>query len=231
MIDRFKALYPDVDPLRLPMTDERLKTVWCEFMTGFMRRLRERTDAYFGRHIELNAITAYSIEAARRVGLDLEVWAKEGLVDSISQGDTEMLEELDGCLADDGLIDLEKYSKVIEDRPIVVRNHGKFEKSCLCTGDFLKLEEQYGVKVFHMLPWVEVHDADTYRALVAKMEALGAKRFLSYNTNHIVCTLPEFHIVSHIGNDFGVDVTLQKYYRTLSLDNSDISQFNPNWRG
>lgn len=231
VIDRFHELYPDVDPRRLPITDKRLNGVWCEFITNFMRRLRERMDSHFGRHIELNAITAYSIEMARRVGLDLETWAREGLVDSISQGDMEVFEELDGCLGDDGLIDLEKYSKAIEDRPVVRRSSGHIEKTCLYIKEFIELEEKYGVKVFNILPWVEMYDIETYKSWVAKMEELGAKRFLAYNTNHILCTLPEFHVVSHLGNDMGADVTLQKYYRTLSFDNSDISQYNPNWRG
>ena len=231
VIDRFHELYPDVDPCRLPITDERLKSVWCDFINGFMRRLRERMDSRFGRHIELNAITAYSIEMARRVGLDLETWAREGLVDSISQGDMEVFEELDGCLASDGLIDLEKYSKAIEDRPVVRRSSGHIEKTCPYIKEFIELEEKYGVKVFNILPWVEMYDIETYKSWVAKMEELGAKRFLAYNTNHILCTLPEFHVVSHLGNDMGADVTLQKYYRTLSFDNSDISQYNPNWRG
>lgn len=231
VIDRFHELYPDVDPRRLPITDKRLNGVWCEFITNFMRRLRERMNATFDRHIELNAITAYSIEMARRVGLDLETWAKEGLVDSISQGDMEVFEELDGCLGDDGLIDLDKYSKVLVDRPIVRRSSGHIEKTCLYIKEFAELEEKYGVKVFNILPWVEMYDIETYKSWVAKMEELGAKRFLAYNTNHILCTLPEFHVVSHLGNDMGADVTLQKYYRTLSFDNSDISQYNPNWRG
>lgn len=231
VIDRFNELYPGVDPCRLPIADERLKSVWCEFINGFMRRLRERTDSHFGRHIELNAITAYSIEMARRVGLDLETWAREGLVDSISQGDMEVFEELDGCLADDGLIDLEKYSKAIEDRPVVRRSSGHIEKTCLYIKEFTELEEKYGVKVFNILPWVEMYDIETYKSWVNKMEELGAKRYLAYNTNHILSTLPEFHVVSHLGNDMVADVTLQKYYRTLSFDKSDISQYNPNWRG
>lgn len=231
VIDRFKELYPSIDPCRLPITDERLNGVWCEFINGFMRRLREKTDSYFGRHIELNAITAYSIEMARRVGLDLVTWAREGLVDSISQGDMEVFEELDGCLADDGLIDLDKYSKELENRPVIRRSSGHIEKTCLYIKEFLELEKKYSVKVFNILPWVEMYDIDTYKMWTDKMEELGAKRFLAYNTNHIVATLPEFHTVSHLGNDMGADVTLQKYYRTLSFDNSDISQYNPNWRG
>ena len=231
VLDRFRELYPDVDPCRLPITDSRLNGVWCEFITNFLRRLRAQLDARFDRHIGLNAITAYSIEMARRVGLDLETWAREGLLDSISQGDMEIFEELDGCLANDGLIDLAQYSKVLEERPVVRRSSGHIEKTCEYIREFLELEETYGVTVYNILPWVEMYDADTYTSWVNKMEELGAKRFLAYNTNHIISTLPEFHIVSHLGNEFGADVTLQKYYRTLSLDGSDISQYNPNWRG
>ena len=231
VLQRFQERYPDTDPRRLPITDTRLNGIWCEYISDFLRRLRQRLDSAFGKHIELNAITAYSIEMARRVGLDLETWAKEGLVDSISQGDMELFEDLEGCTDENGLIDLEKYKAVLLDRPIIRRSSGHIEKTCEYIQEFIALEERYGVKVFNILPWVELYDVDTYRSWLRKMEESGAKRFLAYNTNHILNTLPEFHQVNSIGNDLGAEVTLQQYYRTLSFDGSDISQFNPNWRG
>ncbi len=233
VLDRFAQLYPNVDPCTLPITDARLNGVWCEFMTAFMRILRAKLDATFDRHIELNAITAYSIEMAKRVGLDLEAWAKEGLVDSIAQADMEVYEELEGCMSDEdpSLIDLSKYSAEAQERTIVKRNYGSMEKNCKYVHEFVHLEETYGVKTYCVLPWGEKLPIDVYRGWVDKMEALGAKHFLAYNTNHILWVLPEFYTISHIGNDLGTDACLHKYYRVLSFDDSDISQFNPNWRG
>ena len=233
VLDRFAELYPEIDPRQLPITDRRLNGVWCEFITGFLRRLRAKLDAAFDKHIPVNAITAYSIEMARRVGLDLVTWAKEGLVDSISQGDMEIYEDLTDCMSDSdsSLIDLEKYSNRLKDCPVIRRSSGHIEKTCEYIQEFLALEEAYGVKVYNILPWVECIPVGDYKVWVEKMQQLGAKRFLSYNTNHIACVLPEFHVVSSLGNDPGVEATLQKYYRVLSFGGSDISQYNANWRG
>lgn len=63
------------------------------------------------------------------------------------------------------------------------------------------------------------------------MQECGAKRFLAWNTNHMTWDLPEFHIVSNIGNEPGVDVTLRKFYKVLSIDDNNISQVVANWRG
>ena len=233
VLDRFAQLYPDVDPCTLPITDTRLNGVWCEFMTEFLRSLRAKLDATFDRHVELNAITAYGIEIARRVGLDLETWAREGLVDSISQGDMELYEELDGCMSDEdaNLIDLSKYSAVAQERAIVKRNYGNPEKNCEFIHEFVRLEKTYGVKTYNVLPWVETRPVNVYREWLEKMTAEGARRFLSFNTCHASWVLPEFYTISHIGNDPGTDASLQNYYRVLSLERSDISQYNPNWRG
>lgn len=44
--------------------------------------------------------------------------------------------------------------------------------------------------------------------------------------------LPEFHAMSMSGHErVDKDTYEVKRYRMLSLDGSDISAFNPNWRG
>ena len=93
------------------------------------------------------------------------------------------------------------------------------------------IEEKYGVTVYHDLPWVNSLNVEEYENFVKLIKSNGAKKFLSWNTNHIATNLPEWHIVSSIGNHRDTDIVLRTHYRVLSLDNSCISHFNPNWRG
>lgn len=234
VIERFAERYPEVDPRQLPFADERLHGIWCEFMTEFMRRARKAFDQVADRHIEINVITDYGLESAKNLGLDVAAWAREGLVDCVSQADMETYEDLTDCMSDgdDRLIDLEKYKKRLEDFQIIKRNFAtNVEKVCQHMQEYLQLEALYRVKVYHVLPWVHQTDPEQYMEKVEQMQKCGAKRFLAWNTNHMMWNLPEYHIVSEIGNQKAANVTWRQFYRTLSLEGSDISQFNPNWRG
>ena len=234
VIKHFKELYPDVDPFRLPISDERLHSVWCEIMTGFMRRLRKTLDGISDERIALNAITDYGLESAKNTGLDIEQWAKEGLIDSVSQADMEIYEDLTDCMSnrDASLIDLENYKKRLNTHPVLCRNYGTdVDKVCAHIPEYKALEEKYGVKVFHVLPWVHTIVPEEYMQAVEQMKKCGAERFLAWNTNHMIPNRPEFTLVSSLGNDIGTDAKLRSFYRVLSLDNVDISQAVPNWRG
>ena len=94
-----------------------------------------------------------------------------------------------------------------------------------------QLEVKYGVKVYHVLPWVNSRTIDEYKRILQRMENAGARRYLAWNTNHVVWNLPEYHLITEIGNRCDEKATKRRFVRTLSMDNSDISQFNANWRG
>lgn len=246
--ERFAALHPGVDMCRLPVTDARLHGVWCSFMTEFMRQAKEALDAFAGKHIKINVISDYGLETARNFGLDIEGWAREGLIDSVCQADMETWEDLTDCMSeeDPSLIDLTKYEKQVEDRCVIKRSFGtNVDKVCRHMAEYLALEETYGVRVYHVLPWVNTLSMPEYMEKLMQMKASGAKRFLAWNTNHLMSNLPEYHTVTRIGNESaaraaslvsGEDVAaeagaLQRYIRVLSLEGADMSQFYPNWRG
>ena len=234
VIDRFKEKYPDIDPHTLPVSDSRLHLVWCEFMTEFMQKVRKMLDSISEERIGINVITNFGLQSSKNFGLDVETWAKEGLIDCVSQADMEIYEDLTDCMSEDNpeLIDLEKYKKRIEDYQVLRRNYGTdVEKVCKYIPEYAKLEELYGVEVYHILPWVHTMTAENYIKAVERMQKCGAKRFLAWNTNHMTYNRPEFLIASSIGNDIGTDAELKKFYKVLSLDNVNISQAVPNWRG
>ena len=55
----------------------------CNTMTGFIREVRQVLDAT-GRHIALSPRVASSPDAARKLGFDVQAWAREGLVDGVT---------------------------------------------------------------------------------------------------------------------------------------------------
>ena len=232
VIERFHELYPDIDPHTLPMSDERLNGVWCEFMNTFMQKLRTAVDAVSDKHIKINITADYSLATSKHLGLDITTWAENGWIDSVAQADMETVELLDGCMSNENpnLIDLDKYRKVLSERAIIKRNYGtNMEKVCVHIPEYRQLE-RFGVDVFHVLPWVHQFAAEEYEQIFKQMEQAGAEKFLSWNTNHMLSDLPEWHTVSRYGNE-SEDVCLRRFHRVLSFAGNDISQFHPNWRG
>ena len=229
-IDKFKAIYPDINPCELPISDERLHGVWCDVMTDFMRRARKE----LGENIKINVITDYGLETAKNLGLDIELWAKEGLVDIVTQADMETYEDLTDCMSDENpkLIDLEKYKNRILDYPPIRRKFGtNSAKITEHINEFISLEENYGVKVYHVLPWIGALSIDEYNSYVTKLQSMGAKRFLSWNAYGAEWNIPEWYYITHIGNESNDEIVKHRFVRMLQLDNRDISHFNNNWRG
>lgn len=145
----------------------------------------------------------------------------------------ETFEELTGCMCDDDstLIDLAKYQKALEQRTVVMRSFGtNVEKVCAHMHEYLRLKELYGIETYHVLPWVHRLLPEEYAGIVEQMQAAGAEKFLSWNTNHLLLDVPEWHAVRRIGNE-PEQTPLREYHRVLSIDGVDISQYHPNWRG
>ena len=89
VVERFKKTYPDVNPCELPLADERIQGLHCEIITEFMRRLRATLDdecKTLGRRpIKIHAYVGSSLSKNKFIGLDVEQWAKEKLIDSFSE--------------------------------------------------------------------------------------------------------------------------------------------------
>ncbi len=230
VIDKFNTIYPNINPCELPISDKRLHGIWCDIMTEFMRRARKE----LGKNIKINVITDYGLETAENLGLDIETWAKDGLVDIVTQADMETYEDLTDCMSDKNpeLIDLEKYKNRILDYPTIRRNFGtNLTKITEHINEFLSLEEKYGVKVYHVLPWINFTPDAEYEQYVKKLQSLGAKCFLSWNSYGAQWNASEWYRITHIGNEADEKTVKHRFIRMLQIDNKDISHFNNNWRG
>ncbi|MGC9065621.1 MAG: hypothetical protein ACP5JO_03200 [Candidatus Ratteibacteria bacterium] len=77
---RFKEIY-DQDITKFPETDQKVENVRCEFMTQYMRELKNALKKVAGNDVLNVAIVHANEDACSYYGLDIKTWVKEGLVD------------------------------------------------------------------------------------------------------------------------------------------------------
>jgi len=234
VVEKFAEKHPDINPYVLPISDERLHGIWCEIMTGFMRKLRKELDNISKKRLLVNAFSYYGLLTAKHLGLDAETWAKEGLTDIVSQSDTEIFEDLDGCMneSDPSVIDLEKYSAKLKMRPVIKKNDcTDVDKVCAHIPEYTALKKKYGVEVYHVLPWIHSLPYKQVQEAIEKMKKAGAEKFLAWNGYDLHTDLPEYHTIMNAGRGTDPNIRLRRFVHVISLANNDISQFNANWWG
>lgn len=234
--NRVEELY-GVDARRLLASDERLHGVWCEFITQFLRELRESLDESFGKgKVKINTIVFSDPVSSKNFGYDVEGWLKEGLVSNISQGLMSWWEELDDCLDSEGFVDIEKYERAAEERTVLKREYKYNDPTDLLIGAkaFMKICKPYGVDFYATLGW-DGGDMDATLALAKKFRAEGVEKIFSWNTNRKVVTPVLMNTERYIGANFA-DKFLQEperveRFRVTKYGYADISYFDINWNG
>ncbi|MBO5883378.1 MAG: hypothetical protein J6Q78_03105 [Clostridia bacterium] len=245
VLQRVAEKYDGLDARTLPMTDERLNSVWCEFITEFARKLRKTLD---NEAVKLNrprcnihSFGFYSTELSKQMGVDIEAWAKEGLIDGLTVGMYSHYEVLDEILADDGsgLIDLEKYKVVSRSKYMVRRIHWmKMDMMLNAIEEHEKLAEKYGIETYYSVDW-EGRQPSLYADQAKEFYAKGAKGICLWDTNNRVSYTPGWHVTSKLGHEeyCNSEFVNQKYasyrniYKVLRLNDHDLSYVNVNWRG
>ncbi len=241
VLKRIAEKYNGLDGRRLPMADERLHGVWCEFMNEFMRDLRTALDAEAektGRaRCNVHNLTMYTPELSRQMGLDVETWAKEGWIDGITASMYACYEDLDGCMADDGLIDMEKYSEAIRHRFILKRKY-LMDRALMCQGirEYEAIAEKYPIETYYSLNW-ENQSPAVYAQEAEEFYRSGAKGIHAWDVNFRVEYPPEWIVTSRLGHPENCATAAEQYeslgkrYRVLKLGGNDISYICANWRG
>lgn len=221
-----------VDARRLPVSDFRLNSVFCHFMTLFMRELRSELDKLPGKRKGVNVFVYHTATASKHYGFDVETWVNEGLIDSVSQGLMTIFEDLSGCMADDGLIDLDKYTRENAKRFMILRDISANEKLILQGVEEFKRICGDKVTFYATLAW-ENAEPDIVTGLCDKLKAMGVTKFVSWNTNHKAKFLHRINAEKFYATGQTKLYTQRKvrYIRTMSLDCTDLSQYNPNWKG
>lgn len=245
VIDRFVEKYGDyVDFRRLPNSDPRVSEIKCDVMTDFMRKLRMELDDVAkvrGRNRVKIYITAYySVEESRMDGIDVERFAKEGLIDGVIQSNMTVYEETEDVLDTDGLIDLEKYTKKAETEYVVKRFFGNSkERTIQGLEAYSQIAEKYGIKQYSEIQWecTEI-DPENYAEMaksIYEKSRGGIALWDCYPAR--VQHLSEWYCASRLGSMEHIEKLAEdpdnyrRVHKVLSYNGSDISLYSPNWYG
>ncbi len=227
IIDRVWELY-GIDARKLSFADKRLHTVLCEFMTTFMRELRQKVYTMYGNTKKIHVIVYYDAVSSKNFGLDVEMWAKENLIDGICQGLMMHFENLENCLDENGLIDLIKFQSENAKRPILNRIFGSDKTMIVEGAKTFKACQKYGKTFYGTLLW-ECDTPESTMEIATALKQVGVEKFFSWNSNHKAKNLLLINTEKAIARKDTCQPT--KYIRILSIAGGDISSFNQNWRG
>ena len=233
-----KELY-GVDARRLPFADERLNGVISSYITQFMRELKtaldDRAKEEGRKPYLINAIVWFDLVSSKNFGYDVETWAKEGLIDSVSQGLMTYFEDLDGVLGEDGLIDLDKYIEKEKKHVLVKRYYGDGKNYILDPiPEFLKIKEKYGVEFYATLPW-ESRPYEYYLEIAEDLFAAGATKLLLWNANHTARRMPALDACKTAGDrEKAAARDVSSYRKTVKINKlGGVTkvEFDANWKG
>ncbi len=254
LIDAFQKRYGE-NICEIPSEDPRVIALRCEIMTGFVRRLRKALDERFPeRHVRIHARGLYSIYDCRYVGVDMETWAKEHLIDAVISYPQSYREDLTGDIWQEGVlgrIDLEKYSRFVEELP---------KPPCFYEGDFREISPRPDTKGVPQGPkdqkerigqWMKLsHDTDipiyfeimprqmpkeVYMERVKEIYDLGGERISLWDAYSRAPRHSTWNTVRRVGHKETLDTLLEeketicRRYRFLHIGRLDVSRFLPCW--
>lgn len=228
-----------VDARRLPRSDQRLYSVLCDFILEFIKDLKYALEVKAKKlnrkKYKINVVVFYDPNSTKYFGCDIERLLQEKLIDSFSQGLMEHYEDVNDCLADDGLIDLEKYKKKKQTKHVIKRHYDDdFEHILFGAKEFLSIKERYGGEFYATLGW----DAKSYiyqAALAKELYLIGADKLIVWNGNHVAKRCTTLQGVKQCGDkNLVLKDKIKVYYdsfRLTQINELDISEFDTNWRG
>jgi len=260
-VDRFAEKYPGVDPRELPVADKRIIDVRCEIMTGFVTELRERIDrerAQRGQpRCKLIARCHSTLYNSKLQGVDVEEWAKRGLIDKIVVYPMLIDEDLSGDVWQDEektRIDLNKYEAfAMTSDDLVISRRASFEYPHTVIfppydgeGDpatdeeriaqWQALTDKYGVKVYHDIQPRQMPTAEMKRRAL-ELYGRGAENFSLWDTYSRVPNRTMWTMASRIGHKEELasfsdgEGELYTNHRLLSIGGQNTSMYLPFWGG
>lgn len=245
-IERFKQKYPDVNPCELPLDDERVMDIHCEIMTELMRKIRKAVDEECERlgrgPIAIHTHVGRSLKSNRMIGLDIEQWAKEKLIQGFTAYPMSIYERLDGVMKDDNpeLIDLEKYTKKSREEfhKIVHREvegpdarHIELEY----VKEYVEMAKKYDVKPYFDVMFRD-NPAEKYCEDALRLIEQGAEYFGLWDCDYRMVRRSQWGAASRLGHieELKNGTLIQNpstVYRILSIDGKNISTYHPSWIG
>ena len=174
----------------------------CEVLTEFVTELREALDKELPeRKVGLHARCNFSLYDSRHIAVDVEEWAKRGLITAIISYPQRIREVLEGDLWQEEnpeLLDLDKYYEYVRGPRSSIRHSGDVDfvepwpdSRGVLQGpkdqkervqEFMEIEKKYGVTVYlEIMPrWMSPAE---YQRRALELYELGAEHlsfFLGY---------------------------------------------------
>ena len=240
--DLFLERYKE-DASVLPLDDERIIALKCEIMTDFMRKLRKRLPA----QTELHAKVLFSVYDNRLMGLDVEAWAKEGLVDRIVCDERRIREVLPASIMENGKINLPAYTKYAREslKPAVRYDYDDIfppfpDSKGILQGpisqkerisEFMELEK-YGITVYIEIMPRNLSPEEIKRK-ANEIYVCGGEHIGLWDVNSRMIRTAEWNVWRHIGHKEDIDAieTKTTLHRVLKIGGRNVRNYKPMWGG
>ena len=249
--DKFLEVYGE-DARLLPLDDERIVELKCSMMTDFIRKARKALNEAGYSGTELHAKVLFSIYDNKLVGLDLETWAKEGLVNRIVSDERRIREVLPADVMENGRINLEKftaYANTGVEEPILYEYDSIFDPMADSKGvlrgpvsnterikEFMELERKYGMTVYiEIMPRAMSHERMVKKA--REIYDAGCTHIGLWDTNARTRRRSEWNMWRGIGHMDSLDsvleaqASLRSLVRLTELGGKSVRAYMATWGG
>ena len=244
MEERYIRKYGDKVPFnRLPADDPRLMDIRADVMSEFLGRLRSALDGFSrkaGRERIQIYLTAYfSAEDSLRDGLDIERFAREGLIDGVIQSNMSVWEETDGLLAEDGLVDLEKYAEKARTGYVVRRSYANNVPATVAgLPGYRAIADKYPIALYSDMPWESTMPPEDFMRAARRLYEAGAVNLALWDCcpTRAQC-LSEWAADARMGRKEEVMAAslepsaYRRVIKVLSYNGQDKRYYHPSWRG
>ena len=242
--ERYEKKYgTDGDFCRLPLTDARLIGVKSEILAEFLAKLRRALGDFAASQgtapLKIYMTTYFSAEDALQDGFDMALFSREGLIDGFVQAKMCVWEEIDDVMAEDGKIDLAKYTEKANTKYMIRRDHSSnLERMTAGAARYREIADRYGVDFYSEIQWETHQPAEAYVKGAKAVYAAGASRIALWDCYPCrVQILGEWAATSRLGRAEEVQLKtgdMQAYHKVikiLSYGGKDMRYYNPSWRG
>ena len=242
--ERYEKKYgADAEFYRLPLSDEKLVDIKSEILTEFLQKLRRALTDYAAANgkkpMQIYITTYFSHEDALLDGFDIERFAKAGVIDGFIQAKMCVWEETDGVMAEDGRIDLAKYTEKAKTQYVIRRDHSSNMKRLTAgAAKYREIADRFGLDFYSEIQWETHQPAEAYVKGAKAVYAAGASRVALWDCYPCrVQILSEWAATSRLGKADEVQAMtedMQAYHkiiRILSYNGKSMRYYNPSWRG
>lgn len=258
--ERFKAMYGEY-PYELSLDEPRLNKLHCEIMTEFARKIRKTLDDNFGKNkVGFHIRSLYSLADSKAVGIDVEQWAKEGLITANISYPRRFHENIKADIWQDGKnrIDLYKYTKCVrsddgadwsgsiinvrmdfKELPPYENSRGELvgpTDGKARVEEWMELEKKYGIRnYFEILP--RMMCPDEYKKRAMELYQYGADGISLWDTYNRYPVKYQWQMARRLGHKDELanfpdeDKTYCRFFRYNKLAGKDVRRYTPSWGG